>query len=272
MDKEKIKNHDGKIRSWDIRRNYIISQKPQISMKKLLLLLILCASSFQMMSQASTANFMYYKVKSGQRTAFNEALKIHVAKYRKVGTPYAWSIYNLTGGSHHNEIMAFYNAGLSWAQRDELSNLPTYTEAANDFYLKVSPYLEGVTGGEIVTYQPDYSNSSPKESSSKMRSNILTLKYAPAQEFWDVLKRLPKAWDKAGIKVATYQTSGINRIIFSRRFPNGWKEMDEPSKLKAAYDEVYGKGAYDKDIAIMRNYVVESETVFLTLQPDLSSK
>lgn len=140
------------------------------------------------------------------------------------------------------------------------------------FYLNVSPHLDGVTGGEIITFQPEYSNSSPAERSAKIRSNLLTIKYAPAQEFWDVMKRLPKAWDKAGYKVATYQTSGANRIIFSRRFPNGWKELDEPSKLKTAYEEVYGKGSYERDIAIMRNYVVENETVFMTLQPDLSSK
>lgn len=241
-------------------------------MKKILLLLVLCLMNTGLLGQASTANIMYYKVKPGQRAAFNEALKNHVAKFRKLGTPYAWAVYNLIGGSHHNEVMALYNIGTSWAQRDELSNLPSNTEASNDFYLNVSPYLVGVTGGEIISYQADYSNSSPSERSSKIRSNILTLKYAPAQEFWDVIKRLPKAWDKAGIKVATYQTSGINRLIFSRRFPNGWKELDEAPKLKNAYDEIYGKGAYEKDIAIMRNYVVENETVFMTFQPDLSSK
>jgi hypothetical protein len=44
------------------------------------------------------------------------------------------------------------------------------------------------------------------------------------------------------------------------------------STLKTAYDEVYGKGTYEKDMAIMRTYVVENETTYMTLQPDLSSK
>ena len=241
-------------------------------MQKLLFISAICLFALSGFSQANTANFIYYKVNTLHRSAFNEALKTHVAKFRKAGTPYAWAVFNLVGGSHHNEVMALSNIGLSWAQRDELSNLPTNTEAANDFYLNVSPHLDGVTGGEIITFQPEYSNSSPAERSAKIRSNLLTIKYAPAQEFWDVMKRLPKAWDKAGYKVATYQTSGANRIIFSRRFPNGWKELDEPSKLKSAYEEVYGKGSYERDIAIMRNYVVENETVFMTLQPDLSSK
>ena len=241
-------------------------------MKKLLIISAFCLFSLCSIAQAITANFIYYKVKSGHRAAFNEALKTHVAKYRKANSRYAWNVFNLVGGSHHNEVIAFSNIGLSWAQRDELSNLPTNTEAANDFYLNVSPHLEGVTGGEIITFQADYSNSLPSESSAKIRSNILTLKYAPAQEFWDVVKKLPKAWDKAGIKVAAYTTSGLNRLIFSRRFPTGWKELDEPAKLKTAYDEVYGKGAYEKDMAIMRTYVVENETTYLTQQSELSSK
>lgn len=241
-------------------------------MKKLLTLSIFCLLTLTVFAQANTANFQYYKVKPGHRGAFNEALKNHTAKFRKAGTPYAWAIFNLVGGSHHGEVMSLYNIGTSWAKRDELGSMPANTEAADDFYLKVSPHIEAVTGGEIITFQADYSNSSPSERSAKIRSNILTLKYAPAQEFWDVMKRLPKVWDKAGIKVATYSTSGLNRIVFSRRFPDGWKEMDEPAKLKTAYDEVYGKGSYEKDMAIMRTYVVENETTYMTLQPDLSSK
>jgi hypothetical protein len=241
-------------------------------MKKLLTLSIFCLLTLTVFAQANTANFQYYKVKPGHRGAFNEALKNHTAKFRKAGTPYAWAIFNLVGGSHHGEVMSLYNIGTSWAKRDELGSMPANTEAADDFYLKVSPHIEAVTGGEIITFQADYSNSSPSERSAKIRSNILTLKYAPAQEFWDVMKRLPKVWDKAGIKVATYSTSGLNRIVFSRRFPDGWKEMDEPAKLKTAYDEVYGKGSYEKDMAIMRTYVIENETTYMTLQPDLSSK
>ncbi|MEY4954085.1 MAG: hypothetical protein RI981_170 [Bacteroidota bacterium] len=241
-------------------------------MKKLLILSMLCLCTLQVLAQANTSNFQYYKVKIGHRGAFNEALKNHVAKFRKAGSPYAWAVFNLVGGSHHNEVMALSNIGKSWAQRDEISALPSNQDAADDFYLKVSPHIEAVTGGEIISFQADYSNSNPSERSAKIRSNILTLRYAPSQEFWDIIKRLPKAWDKAGIKVATYTTSGLNRLIFSRRFPNGWKELDEPAKLKTAYDEVYGKGAYEKDMAVMRNFVVENETTYMTFQPDLSSK
>ncbi|MHA8076687.1 hypothetical protein [Aquirufa sp. TARAVU-A1A] len=241
-------------------------------MKKLLILSMLCLGTLQVLAQANTANFQYYKVKIGHRGAFNEALKNHVDKYRKAGSPYAWAVFNLVGGSHHNEVMALFNIGKSWAQRDEMSALASNQDAADDFYLKVSPHIEAVTGGEIISFQAEYSNSNPSERSAKIRSNILTLRYAPSQEFWDVIKRLPKAWDKAGIKVATYTTSGLNRLIFSRRFPNGWKELDEPAKLKTAYDEVYGKGAYEKDMAIMRNFVVENETTYMTFQPEISSK
>ncbi len=150
--------------------------------------------------------------------------------------------------------------------------MPLNLEAQTDFNLKVSPFIESVTGGDILIYQPDYSNSALEERSSKMRTNMLTLKYAPSQEFWDVIKRLPKAWDKSGIKIATYQTSGAPRLIFVRRMPNGWKDLDAASTLKTNYEELYGKGSYERDIAILRNFVVESEVVFMTAQPDLSSK
>jgi len=241
-------------------------------MKKSILTLGLCLAVLLAFGQAKTSQFVYYKVKMGHRLAFNEALKTHVAKYRKAGGPYAWAVFNLVGGSHHSEVMALSNIGKSWAERDELSSMPANTEASADFYLKVAPFIESVTGGDIIIYQPEYSNSSIEERSAKLRTNMLTLKYAPAQEFWDVIKRLPKAWDKSGIKIATYQSSGAPRLIFVRRMPNGWKELDSASTLKANYDELYGKGSYERDIAIMRNYVVASEITFMTAQPDLSSK
>ncbi len=241
-------------------------------MKKLILTTAICLFTTLVFAQANTSNFHYYKIKMGHRNAFNQALKAHVTKFRKADSPYAWAVFNLVGGSHHSEVMALYNIGKSWAQRDEMSAMANNQEASNDFYLNVAPHIESVTGGEIISYRAEYSNSSPNERSEKIRSNIITLKYAPAQEFWDVIKRLPKAWDKAGIKIASYLTSGKNSLIFSRRFPNGWKELDEPSTLKAAYDEIYGKGSYEHDISIMRNYIVENETVYMTYQAELSSK
>jgi len=54
---------------------------------------------FIVAGQAKTSQFMYYKVKIGQRIPFNEALKTHVAKYRKAGSPYAWAVFNLVGGT-----------------------------------------------------------------------------------------------------------------------------------------------------------------------------
>ena len=103
-------------------------------MKKLVLFSACCLFTLATFAQASTANFQYYKVKTGQRAAFNEALKNHVAKFRKAGTPLAWNVYNLTGGSHHNEVLAIYNRGLSWEQRDALSTTMANSEAASDFY------------------------------------------------------------------------------------------------------------------------------------------
>lgn len=239
-------------------------------MKNLLKIIALTLFSITAMAQASTFNFQYYKVKPGHRKAFNEAIKAHTAKFRKAGTPQAWALYNVIGGSHHNEVMALYNLGVTWAQRDELTG--GTEEAMQDFYLNVSPHTDGVTAGDIITYRPEYSNSSVSERSAKIRTNMITLRYPVATEFWDVVKKLTKAWDKLGFKIASYTTSGKPRIIFTRRYPNGWKEMDKEGQIKDAYDEIYGKGAHEKDMAIMRNHIIENELMYMTMQPDLSSK
>ncbi len=87
-------------------------------------------------------------------------MKAHTEKFRKAGIPYAWSFFNLSGGSHHNKVMAHYNVAISRA-RDELVFLLNNSETANDFYLKVSPHLEGITVEDIITFQAEYINSCP---------------------------------------------------------------------------------------------------------------
>ena len=66
--------------------------------------------------------------------------------------------------------------------------------------------------------------------------------------------------------------TGEQRVITSRRLPNGWKDLDAMQDFGAAYDEIYGKGAWDKDQVVLNNYWSRTDRWMMTRNKALSSK
>ena len=143
--------------------------------------------------------------------------------------------------------------------------------------LNSAPHIEAVIGGGIYTYSADYSNTPYKSNDPNpnrvSRRRSMTLKFSPPKEFWDVIKKHAKYWDKKGHAIAVYYSqTGSSTLYFTRRLPNGFKDLEGPNTNRDIWEELYGKDSYDKDMAIMRNYIVETDVYFQTRQPTLSSK
>lgn len=240
-------------------------------MKKTSLLMLSMLVAMTMLAQEVTMNVNYYKSKLGHRNELIKAMAEHNAKFRPAGSTYAVVAYNLVGGEHNNEILMLSNLGKSFKDRDLT---PTASkEAQEHLYSTVHPHIEAITGGDVLVYRKDYSNSAFNERAEKALTTIYYLHYNVGNEFWDVVKKLPAVWNKAGMKVAAYTpTTGSSRLFLTRRMPNGWSELDENKSLSKAYDEVYGAGTYEKDIKIFRAGVERKDAVMMTQNKDMSSK
>jgi hypothetical protein len=57
-----------------------------------------------------------------------------------------------------------------------------------------------------------------------------------------------------------------------RRLPNGWKELDTTPDFAAAYDELYGKGSYDRDAIVVSNWWTRTDRWMQTKNTRLTSK
>jgi hypothetical protein len=240
-------------------------------MKKILFLALSFVLVIGARGQEKTMNLAYWKVKLGQRNLLYKAMAEHNAKYRPAGGEYAMVAFNIVGGDHHGEIAILSNLGKSFADRDKSAPMPD--AMLDDAYKTIMPYLESITGGDVLVYKPDYSNSAFSDRTEKILSTIYYLKFSNGNEFWDVVKKLPKAWTQAKMNIAAYvPTTGSSRLVFSRRMPNGWSELDENKQLSQAYDAVYGKGTYDKDVQLFRSGVEKKETIMMTLNKEISSK
>ena len=86
-------------------------------------------------------------------------------------------------------------------------------------------------------------------------------------------KRMVEVREKLGIKTAVFGTAtGENKVYYSRRLPNGWKELDENINYEPTYDELYGKGAWARDMVIMSTYWKVTDRYMMTKNKQLSSK
>lgn len=195
----------------------------------------------------------------------------HNARFRPAGSPLAVVAYNILGGEHNNEVLVTTQLGWSFKDRDQMP--PASPEASDDLYTNIHPHLEGITAGDLLVYRKEYSNVAFNERADKAQTSVYYLKPTVGKEFWDVVKKLPAVWDKAGMKVAGYiPQTGSSRLVLTRRMPNGWSELDENRDLAKAYDEVYGKGMYDKEIQVFRNGVERKDVMMMTRNKDMSSK
>ena len=246
-------------------------------MKKLLVMIALTLISSATFAQqkTSTVNISFWEVKMGHRTQFNTAMETYLSKFTSVkdGIPEVTG-YNITGGNHHGEYLIVQNSRKSWADRDVVTPTTMENIRQTEYWeLNIAPHLEGVTG-DILVYKPEMSNRGVDDKSEKRVVTEFTV-INGSKALTDQLRKMPKVWDKLGRKMGVWVTyTGVARYFAVRYLPNGWKELDDEKddEFAIAYDEVYGKGSWDKDRLIFTNGWTNTDKFMITLNTRLTSK
>jgi len=241
-------------------------------MKKYFLLLTLLFTSIFTFAQKQTTSRTFHKIKMGHEAAYSDGVEKHNTKFNPISNSRAVVIWNITGGKHHGERMISDFNSRSFEERD----IPwTRPEGQSDSWnINVAPHLESVQA-EVLVFIPEFSNSKVDDDKGVVEKVIQTeytvINYSKAGN--DIRKRFPKVFDKLGWKMKIFATvTGESRVIVSRRLPNGWKDLDAMQDFGAAYDEIYGKGSYEKDDLIMNNYWRRTDRWMMTRNKALSSK
>jgi len=246
-------------------------------MKKQLLMVALTLISFAPFAQqkTSTMNTAFWKVKIGHSTSFVDASETFITKFLPVkdGKP-QMSGYNITGGKHHGEYLFINNIGKSFTDRD-VANPTTIDNIrwGDNWNLNVAPHIEGITG-DLLVYKPEMSNIGPDDKAEKFVNTEWTVTNS-SKAFTDVLQKMPKVWNKLGRKIGMWVTfTGETRYYIVRYLPNGWKDLDDAkdSDFAIAWDDVYGKGAWEKDGVIFTNGWTRTDRFMMTLNKRLTSK
>ncbi len=240
-------------------------------MKKYLLFLTLFFTSIFTFAQRQTTNRTFDKIKMGHDVAYRDGMEKHNTKFFPISNSRAMVIWNITGGKHDGERMISDANPRSFAERD----IPrTWPEGLVDSWnINVAPHLES-RQTEVLVFRPEFSNSKiddNKDVEKVLQTEYTIMNYSKAAN--DIRMRFPKVFDKLGWKMKIFETyTGEQRVISSRRLPNGWKDLDDMQDFYAAYDEIYGKGSWEKDVLIMNNYWRRTDRWMMTRNIALSSK
>ncbi len=246
-------------------------------MKKQLLMVALTLISFATFAQqkSSTMNTAFWKVKMGHSNSFVDASETFITKFLPVkdGKP-QMSGYNITGGKHHGEYLFINNIGKSFTDRDVVN--PTTIDNirwSDNWNLNIAPHIENITA-ELLVFKPEMSNIGADDKAEKFVSTEWTVTNG-SKAFTDLLLKMPKVWNKLGRKIGIWVTfTGETRYYIVRYLPNGWKDLDDAkdSDFAIAWEEVYGKGSWEKDGVIFANGWTRTDRYMMTLNKRLTSK
>jgi hypothetical protein len=243
-------------------------------MKKILTLLLLIVG-LNTFAQQKTMNASFWKVKMGHAPSFVDASEIFLTKFFPAidGKPITIG-YNITGGKHHGEYCFLNNLEKSFTDRDVVT-APTINNIrwSDNWNANIAPHVESITA-DVLIYRSELSNVGLDEKSEKFLNTEYTVKNG-SKAFADVFQKMPKVWNKLGRKMAVWSTfTGETRYYLVRYLPNGWKDLDDAkdSDIANAWDEVYGKGSWDKDVLIFANAWTRTDRFMMSLNKRLTSK
>jgi hypothetical protein len=246
-------------------------------MKKIKILVALVFVSIVAFAQETTITMMFHKIKVGHNNAYTDASEIFINKFFPLKSEKDGLFgSNITGGKHNGEKLYAYDRGKSFADRDIIT---PYTidniRWGDNWNSTVAPHVESIES-DVLVYKSDYSNSKFEDRADKALVIEYTIQgIGNRKPLRDILKKYPKVFDKLGWKIAVYTTlTGTDRMIVVRRLPNGWKEFDTTSTddFGTAYDELYGKGSWDRDAIIVSNWRTLTDRFMQTKNLRLTSK
>ena len=240
-------------------------------MKKQVLFLVLfslCTLSF---GQRITIRASFDEVKWANRGHYEAGSEKMRSKYYPSLSNGGRVVFNVTGGKRDGQYIIMPVKPLSFEERDVPT---TWTEGQQDFWrVNVLPYLED-RQTDILEYLPNFSTSKLEEGENVEKylvTEFTVINRTPAG--FEVRKKMSKVWEKMGHKMIVFNTwTGVNRIYHSRLLPNGWKELDAVDNFVTVYDEVHGKGAWEKDSTIINEYWDRTDNFLLQVNKTLSSK
>jgi len=247
-------------------------------MRKLLLLLLVAATSAAFGQGKTLFAVNSVKPKAGQGTAFEASWKMHLAKFHNKDDKR--TVYEVLSGAHDGEFF-IVEGPMSYADMD--IERPTSKEHRLDLEKNISP-KEDVGGTNAYYRWADTLSLNPDVQAEKY---LVAVTHVKNGTMGDYLKEVRRA---VVINTKTNSTASYNNyvqiwagsdpvIVNVRSLKDGFKELDaayNPSmtmnSFQEAYKKEYGQAAWDNRVKMLVDDVTSREVYIMKVRKDLSSK
>ena len=222
-------------------------------MKNFLLLFILIFSSTSVIGQA--ISIRYITAKKGENSQLREALKTKTQKYNtKDNEPkiYTFAVRASQKGKLSTYVRLTYAPTLG-----ELSVGGSGQPGMMDYWMKnVDVHISSSSSNEIFTLRKSATHNDALGTEKPMRRVFhYNIKHGEQDNFWKIRDNLPKAIEKSGVDLdinSFNSFAGGSRqhariVVFGKDLASFESGSGNGSKIKDAYNEIYGNNSWDDD-------------------------
>ena len=222
-------------------------------MKNFLLLFILIFSSTSVIGQA--ISIRYITAKKGENSQLREALKTKTQKYNtKDNEPkiYTFAVRASQKGKLSTYVRLTYAPTLG-----ELSVGGSRQPGMMEYWMKnVDVHISSSSSNEIFTLRKSATHNDAIGTEKRMRRVFhYNIKHGEQDNFWKIRDNLPKAIEKSGVDLdinSFNSFAGGSRqhariVVFGKDLASFESGSGNGSKIKDAYNEIYGNNSWDDD-------------------------
>ena len=222
-------------------------------MKNFLLLFILIFSSTSVIGQA--ISIRYITAKKGENSQLREALKTKTQKYNtKDNEPkiYTFAVRASQKGKLSTYVRLTYAPTLGG-----LSVGGSGQPGMMEYWMKnVDVHISSSSSNEIFTLRQSATHNDAIGTEKRMRRVFhYNIKHGEQDNFWKIRDNLPKAIEKSGVDLdinSFNSFAGGSRqhariVVFGKDLASFESGSGNGSKIKDAYNEIYGNNSWDDD-------------------------
>ncbi len=222
-------------------------------MKNFILLLLMTFFSSLVYGQAISVR--YITAKKGENSQLRDALKIKTQKYNtKDNQPkiYTFAVRASQKGKLSSYVRLTYATTLG-----ELSVGGSGQPGMMDYWMKnVDVHINSSSSNEIFTLRKSATYNDAVGTDKPMRRVFhYNIKHGEQHNFWRIRDNLPKAIEKSGVDLdinSFNSFAGGSRqhariVIFGKNLASFEPGSGNWSKIKDAYNEIYGNNSWEED-------------------------
>lgn len=229
---------------------------------------------FPMILQAQTKNIIStFRVfpKMDKVLEFEKAMASHAQKYHTGDVQ--WRVFEIqsgpdAGGFHVTE------GPTSWENLDTRGDLGHEHEM--DWHKNIAVHLTDRYSASYSVYVDTLSTIALGEFTDKINITHVYPKMGKGEEVVQIIRKLRKAWQAAGITMAVYQASSSGKAQYTivTRYKQGLKERTPGFRkpFVGTYESVNGEGSWEYYMDELSENVDSVWSELLFLRKDLSSK